>query len=160
MKTVAVVNQKGGAGKTTTACLLARSLADGDNSVLAVDTDPQATFTKLLGQPRIENYAYIISNKAYKSEYKIGITNDVQRRLAEYQTSDPNRSYKIEHQQRTPYFKEIESYVHKKFKNKNEWVKGNLKDIKKAIETYRPPDGLHACLTNDGRSASSYPKDR
>ena len=49
MKTIAVVNQKGGAGKTTTALLLCRALADNGACVLAIDTDPQATFTKLSG---------------------------------------------------------------------------------------------------------------
>lgn len=42
-KIIAVVNQKGGAGKTTLAMLLAGSLADHRKRVLVADADPQNT---------------------------------------------------------------------------------------------------------------------
>jgi len=42
MKTVAVMNQKGGVGKTTTACNLGAALGLRDRRVLVVDLDPQA----------------------------------------------------------------------------------------------------------------------
>ncbi len=44
-----------------------------------------------------QKYVYVISNKAYKNEYKVGIAHDIQKRLNSYQTSDPNRGYKLEH---------------------------------------------------------------
>jgi len=46
---VAVVNQKGGVGKTTTAVSLASALAVAERPVLLVDADPQSSCTRALG---------------------------------------------------------------------------------------------------------------
>src|SRR5256886_6608460 len=46
---VAVVNQKGGVGKTTTAINLGAAIAEGGHPPLMVDRDPQANSTSALG---------------------------------------------------------------------------------------------------------------
>lgn len=48
-RVIAVTNQKGGVGKTTTAISLAAALAIAERSTLLIDIDPQASSTKGLG---------------------------------------------------------------------------------------------------------------
>lgn len=50
MRTIAVVNQKGGCGKTTIAVNLAAALAESGRRILLVDMDPQGHATLGLGQ--------------------------------------------------------------------------------------------------------------
>ena len=52
MTTIAITNQKGGVGKTSTAISLGSALAASGNHVLVVDLDPQANATSALGLPK------------------------------------------------------------------------------------------------------------
>lgn len=69
-KTIAIVNQKGGVGKTTTAVNLAAAVGAKGKKMLLVDIDPQGNATSGMGieKRQLENSAYDILINEEKAE--------------------------------------------------------------------------------------------
>ena len=71
LQVIAVVNFKGGSGKTTTAAHLAQHLALTGHRVLAIDLDPQASLSALHGiQPELDEFPSLYEAIRYDSERK------------------------------------------------------------------------------------------
>ena len=54
MRKIAIINQKGGSGKTTTTVNLAAALAKKKRRVLVIDLDPQASTSQWFGRTTVE----------------------------------------------------------------------------------------------------------
>ena len=75
-RVVAIVNQKGGVGKTTTAVNLSAALAIAERSTLLIDVDPQANSTRALGvaaDPERASLYDALSGEATLDEIKLAL---------------------------------------------------------------------------------------
>ena len=62
-KVIAVANQKGGVGKSTSVYCIGAGLAMDGRKVLLVDVDPQGDLTKMLGQRRPHDLPHTLSEQ-------------------------------------------------------------------------------------------------
>lgn len=79
-------------------------------------------------------YLYILSNPAWKSKLKVGVTIDIPSRLSSYQTSSPFRDFKIEkyYLVKNPY--DLEKTILSSIPSQGEWIDvENLSKVREII---------------------------
>ena len=80
VRTIAVINQKGGVGKTTTVANLGAAIASMGHKICLVDLDPQAHLTLHFGiepgQPETGTYDVLVSDTSFKDAI-VNVTDNI-----------------------------------------------------------------------------------
>ncbi len=84
-------------------------------------------------------YLYIITNKAFPNWVKIGITDNLTKRLQSYQTSCPHRDYVLEYSLHHPEYKTAEKKIKESMKMfaksiHNEWYEIDINMARSRLE--------------------------
>lgn len=84
-------------------------------------------------------YLYIVQNSAWPDWVKIGITENLDKRLQQYQTASPFRDYKLLYSLHHPKYKEAEKRIEESMKPfaktiKNEWFEVDLGIAKSRLD--------------------------
>jgi predicted GIY-YIG superfamily endonuclease len=84
-------------------------------------------------------YLYIITNKAFPNWVKIGITENLDKRLQQYQTADPFRGYVLEYSLQHPKYIEAEKKIKEFIKPfaksiRNEWFEISIDFAKSRLD--------------------------
>lgn len=84
-------------------------------------------------------YLYVITNKAFPGWVKIGVTENLNKRLQQYQTASPHRDYILEYSLHHPRYLEAEKKIKEVMKHfaseiRNEWFKVDLSFAKSRLD--------------------------